>query len=122
MDKKFLKNIKEKLEKEKETLEQGLNKIASKDKNLKDDYDAKFEDFGNEIFDASAEAEEVSQYDTRLSLEANLEVRLREVKRALERIKKGTYGKCIKCGREIDRKRLEALPTATTCHREECRK
>lgn len=122
MDKKFIQKIKEKLEKEKKTLEKNLNKIASKDKKLKDNYDAKFEDFGAEIYDSSSEAAEVSEYDTRLSLEANLEVRLRDVNQALSRIKSGAYGKCVKCGREIDQKRLEAIPTATTCCHGECKK
>ena len=34
---------------------------------------------------------------------------------ALGRIDNGTYGICIKCGGEIGKGRLEALPTATTC-------
>ncbi|HMM20398.1 MAG TPA: TraR/DksA C4-type zinc finger protein [Selenomonadales bacterium] len=40
---------------------------------------------------------------------------LEEVETALDRIKAGTYGTCIKCGREIPRARLEALPYATQC-------
>ena len=34
---------------------------------------------------------------------------------ALHRIAAGTYGICIKCGEAIAPKRLEAVPTATTC-------
>lgn len=121
MDKEFLQKTKAKLEKEKKTLEEDLNRIASKDKILKDDYDAKFEDFGSEIYDPSSEAAEVSEYDARLSLEANLEIRLRDVKQALLRIKNGSYGKCQKCGREINKKRLEAFPAATTCCHGKCK-
>lgn len=40
---------------------------------------------------------------------------LREVEAALERIREGTYGRCQDCGREIERERLEAYPTATRC-------
>lgn len=40
---------------------------------------------------------------------------LREVEAALERIREGTYGLCEDCGREIERERLEAYPTATRC-------
>lgn len=118
----FLQKIKEKLKKEEENLEKDLKGIATKDKNLKNDYDAKFEDFGNEIYDQTSEAQEVAQYDTRLSLEANLEVYLRDVKEALRRIEEETYGKCVKCGKKIDKKRLEAFPTAAMCCHEECRK
>ena len=35
-----------------------------------------------------------------------------DIDQALLRIKEGTYGKCARCGREIDERRLEALPTA----------
>ncbi|NCW86990.1 MAG: hypothetical protein EBV69_13255, partial [Oxalobacteraceae bacterium] len=34
---------------------------------------------------------------------------------ALGRIAAGTYGICVKCGEAIAPKRLEAVPTATTC-------
>jgi DnaK suppressor protein len=34
---------------------------------------------------------------------------------ALGRIAAGTYGICVKCGGAISRKRMEAVPTATTC-------
>lgn len=106
---------KKQLEKEKKQLESSLLRIATKDKHLKDDYDAKYEDLGSEIFDQSMEATEVSEYDRKLSLEANLEVQLREVNRGLERIAKNTFGKCSKCNREIEEKRLLANPTAKTC-------
>ena len=34
---------------------------------------------------------------------------------ALRRIEDGTYGKCIQCGREIEPVRLEAIPWARYC-------
>jgi DnaK suppressor protein len=40
---------------------------------------------------------------------------LREVNAALERIDRGTYGRCERCGRAIGRERLEALPSARLC-------
>jgi RNA polymerase-binding protein DksA len=40
---------------------------------------------------------------------------LREVGAALERIDRGTYGRCERCGRAIGRERLEALPSARLC-------
>lgn len=111
-----LKNdLKQLLLKEKGDLEGNLKKIAIKDKNLKGDYDAKFEDFGDEIHDQSAEAAEVSEYDKRLSLEANFEVRLREVNNALTRIEGDDYGICNKCGMEIPDERLKADPAAADC-------
>ena len=38
-----------------------------------------------------------------------------EVQDALRRIEDGTYGKCIQCGREIEPVRLEAIPWARYC-------
>jgi DnaK suppressor protein len=40
---------------------------------------------------------------------------LEKVEAALERIKDGTYGKCIDCGRQIGSARLEAIPWAEYC-------
>ena len=35
-----------------------------------------------------------------------------DIDQALLRIKEGTYGVCIRCGKPIDERRLEAVPTA----------
>lgn len=35
-----------------------------------------------------------------------------DIDQALLRIKEGSYGKCARCDKEIDERRLEALPTA----------
>ncbi len=35
-----------------------------------------------------------------------------DIDQALLRIREGSYGKCARCGKEIDERRLEALPTA----------
>ncbi|WP_242973369.1 TraR/DksA C4-type zinc finger protein [Clostridium thermosuccinogenes] len=40
---------------------------------------------------------------------------LKEIHDALDRIEKGTYGKCAFCGDEISYERLEALPYARLC-------
>ncbi len=37
------------------------------------------------------------------------------LQRALERIKKGSYGICIKCQKTIELKRLEKVPAADKC-------
>jgi DnaK suppressor protein len=39
---------------------------------------------------------------------------IRQIQAALKRISESTYGTCAHCGEDIDPKRLEALPTATT--------
>jgi DnaK suppressor protein len=38
-----------------------------------------------------------------------------EIAAALARIDAGTYGRCERCGRQIDQERLEAIPTSRLC-------
>lgn len=115
MDKEKIDSLKNKLQAQKKQLEEDLKDIAVKDKNLKDDYDAKFKNLDSGPMDQSAEAMEVSEYQDNLSVEANLEMQLRDVNNALEKIEKGEFGKCEKCQGEISGDRLEALPHAKTC-------
>ncbi|GAC1313879.1 MAG: TraR/DksA family transcriptional regulator [Ktedonobacteraceae bacterium] len=53
------------------------------------------------------------------SLLVNQQALLTEVQRALRRIEKGTYGYCVVCGQPIPEKRLEALPWAARCVKDE---
>jgi RNA polymerase-binding transcription factor DksA len=47
-----------------------------------------------------------------LGLETGVE---REARAAIERIDRGTFGKCERCGQPIPRGRLEAIPYTRTC-------
>lgn len=40
---------------------------------------------------------------------------IQEIRRALNLIESGQYGKCTACGKEISKERLEAVPYATKC-------
>jgi len=40
---------------------------------------------------------------------------LQQVDEALVRIAKGTYGVCVECQKELNKKRLEAVPWASHC-------
>jgi RNA polymerase-binding transcription factor DksA len=48
-------------------------------------------------------------------LAADLHDSLADVDAALQRLAKGTYGKCERCGKPITEARLEAMPTARRC-------
>lgn len=52
-------------------------------------------------------------------LEQRLRNDLKETEKALLKIKKGTYGKCEKCGRPIEAGRLAAKPSAINCLEDE---
>lgn len=50
-----------------------------------------------------------------LAFKAEADGALERVQAALARLDDGTYGLCLRCGRGIDRERLEALPEAELC-------
>jgi len=41
--------------------------------------------------------------------------RLKSIQEALKRIERGEFGECIRCGEDINEKRLAAVPWATMC-------
>ena len=53
------------------------------------------------------------------SIFANEVLLLTEVRAALKRIAEGSYGMCVRCGQPIAQKRLEALPWAAYCIKDE---
>lgn len=108
------------LEQKKSIVETLKSQGGSRDDNVKDmeDFDTKPPNLSgsDEPFEADTEAQEVETFANRISVEKNLEEKLQETNSALERIEKGTYGKCKNCeGEEIPQARLEALPEATLC-------
>lgn len=113
MDKKLIEKLKEKLETEKASLQKELESFATEDKEVKNNWDAKYPN--REDGDKDEEADEAQEYDNALSLEHSLESKLKDVDNALERIANGTYGFCENCGKEIDENRLLACPEAKTC-------
>lgn len=48
-------------------------------------------------------------------VKANLLDLYKKIQQSLLSLKKGTYGKCERCGKPIELERLEAMPTATLC-------
>jgi DnaK suppressor protein len=117
MRKEFLKEMEEALTEERTRLEHELSDFAVQNPKNHEDYIAKFDNFGDK---EDENAEEVSTYSTNLTLERTLESSLRDVVRALERIKEGSYGICKYCNKEIAEKRLLARPSSSSCI--ECKK
>lgn len=104
--------VKEKLEKEKAALEKQLHTFADQDPKLKGDWDSRFPKFDDDIEGA---ADEVAEYTTRLPVEFSLETRLKDVNISLEKLEKGKYGQCEKCGKDVEKERLEIYPAARFC-------
>lgn len=116
MNKNDLEKFKSLLEQKKKELEDSLSSFATRDPKLKGDWDSKFPEFGDDQnVNLEQEADEVQEYISRLPVEHSYELRVQAINEALERIKKGTYGKCAKCKSRIPRKRLEAYPEAKFC-------
>ncbi|MCL4426920.1 TraR/DksA C4-type zinc finger protein [Patescibacteria group bacterium] len=105
--------FKQQLAEEQQRIEQDLATFTHKHHEKgEDEYAANFPDFGTST---DENASEVETYSEEVPVEHSLNVRLQEVRAALERIKNNTYGMCIICGKEISRERLLADPAAKTC-------
>lgn len=127
ISKKLLQKLKQKLEEEKKSLENELKGFARKDKKLKGDWDTRFPLFNGETGGAALEkaADEIEEYSNILPIEYSLEIHLQNINSALEKIKKaakgeprqrrGKYGICEKCKKEIEIERLKVYPEARFC-------
>lgn len=113
MDKKIIDELKLKLENEKASIEKELGSFATEDSKDKDNWNTRYPN--REMGNMEEEADEMQEYDNMLSVEHNLETRLKDINSALEKIEKNTYGKCEKCGMEIEEERLMANPEAKLC-------
>jgi RNA polymerase-binding protein DksA len=60
-------------------------------------------------------ASETFEREKDLAIGESVEHMLHKVINALEKIDRGTYGRCDACGRPIKKARLKALPFATLC-------
>jgi RNA polymerase-binding transcription factor DksA len=118
MKKEKIKLLKEKMEKEKEHLEEMLNSFAKESSSNPGDWKTKFPDFKTEGT-LDEEADEVEEYSSLLPIEKTLELKIQNINKALEKIDSNVYGKCEVCGKEIKEERLELIPETKTCN--ECK-
>lgn len=103
------------LEEEKTKLEGELKTVAVRNPDAPADWNVAYPDMNVAVSAQDEVADQEEEYENRVSIEAGLEVRLREVNDALERIKNGTYGTCSECEKEIHEDRLRANSAASTC-------
>lgn len=104
--------FKAKLEAEKERLEAELSKVGSQ--TPAGDWQGSSRD-SEPAIDPNEAADQIEELATNVPVVENLETRYREILAALDRIEKGTYGKCSNCNDDIPLERLEANPAADTC-------
>lgn len=119
MDQTTLIELKKSLEEEHEKLLTELKSIATADPKIKGNWNAKYPQFETGEYGSHSslegEADEFEEYEVRLEAEHSLESRLLQTNKALERLAQGTYGKCLKCGKEITVERLKANLAAEFC-------
>lgn len=113
MDAKLIEELKRKLQEQNASLTKELETFAKKDDSPKGNWETKYPNRENGSMEE--EADELQEYDNKLPVEYSLELKLRDVDLALEKIEKGNYGKCEKCGKEIEEERLKAVPEARFC-------
>lgn|SRR3989339_159787 len=113
MNTKLIEELKNRLESQKNSITKELETFAKKDDAPKGDWETKYPNRENGSMEE--EADEMQEYDNMLSVEHSLELKLRDVNAALEKIDKGRYGLCEKCKKEIEEERLMAAPEAKFC-------
>ena len=65
--------------------------------------------------DSDDGASDLEEQDNIMALIPDLNSKLADIDRALQRVEQGTYGFCERCGKPIDPARLEIMPEATFC-------
>jgi RNA polymerase-binding transcription factor DksA len=90
-------------------------KILQKElKRLEEQYKLtrKFPEYGTS---EDENVQELEKFQENLSLQKNLRNLIRDTKKALVKIEKGSYGFCEECKGPIERGRLQAYPAADLC-------
>lgn len=106
------KQYKEQLETEKQKIQNELSAFGVPKGDNPNDFDSYIPSIGLSEED---NALEVSEYLNKLSTEALLESRLKEINEALHKMKVKTFGICEKCKKDIEIKKLDVNPAADFC-------
>lgn len=106
MDQAFIEKMKKELLEEKETILKSLANQNSDYKKLMENAEP-----GDEI-DVASDVIDGRMLETLGVKDQN---KLTSINNALKRIENGTYGKCLKCHKEIPQERLEILPETVFC-------
>lgn len=98
---------KEFIDKQKAVIEKKIESLASMVQKNK-----KYEDAGSADED---NAQEFEEFEGKTALDRGAETEMENLKKALRRIKEGTYGRCRICNEPIETSRLLAYPEADLC-------
>ncbi len=104
-----------KLEEELEVVEGELSKVGVQDPNNPSNWVPKMPEENISTADKNDVADTIDDVQTNNAIVNDLEVRYNNIKLALDKIEKGTYGICEVEEKEISEERLDANPSARTC-------
>jgi DnaK suppressor protein len=102
-------------------LRERAEEIAARREQLKPrsaDLDPELADYDQHPADEGTETHEQELDET---TDMMLAAEAENVELALKRLPQGEYGRCIDCGKEIPRERLEAIPEAVRCIEDQAR-
>ena len=111
LDKKL---IKEKLEKERDSLLEQM-KDMGKLSSETGEWETTPEELDFPESDENDKADRFEDFEARSSMMRTLEPRLNNILKALKGLNRESFGKCEVCKKEIEMTRLEANPAARTC-------
>ena len=108
------KKIKDKLEKERDTLLDELRDMGKLNPET-DEWEATPETLDFPESDQNDMADRFEDFEARSSMIKTLEPRLNNILKALKKLNRESFGKCEVCKKDIENARLEANPAARTC-------
>ncbi len=103
-----------KLEQELAQVREELDRIGQRNPQRKDDWEGNSSDFPDSA-DSNETADKIEELEENTAIVSELESKLADIKKALDKIEQGTYGICEVGDEPIELDRLEANPSATTC-------
>ena len=107
--------LKNKLESELALVEKELQKVGRKNPSRPDDWEPVEEEIDEDHADDTDVADNQESFMEDKAIMDKLEPQYKDIKLALQKIEKGTYGKCEVGGEDIPEERLGANPAARTC-------
>ncbi len=108
------KKIKEKLEKERDTLLEELRDMGKLNPET-GEWEATPEKIDFPEADQNDMADRFENFEARSSMIRTLEPRLNNILKAIKGLNRESFGKCEVCKKDIEIARLEANPAARTC-------
>jgi RNA polymerase-binding transcription factor DksA len=108
------KNIKEKLEKERDILVEELRGMGKLNPET-GEWEATPEERDSKETDQNDMADRFEDFEARSSMMKALEPRLNNILKALKNINRESFGRCEVCKKDIEMARIEANPAARTC-------